>query len=59
MSRDRRRERFTWIPDMLEVTEGTVEVTPADEREVDRRLEADHFDPGEDDYGDWYSGADR
>jgi hypothetical protein len=27
----------------------TVEVTPEDEREVDRRLEDEHFDPGEDD----------
>jgi hypothetical protein len=37
----------------------TVELTPEDERDVDRRLEADHFDVGEDDYGDWFSGGDR
>jgi hypothetical protein len=32
---------------------------PEDEQEVDRRLEEEHFDPGEDDSGDWFSGADR
>jgi hypothetical protein len=52
-------EKWVWQPGMLEVTEGTVEVTPEDEREVDRRLEDEHFDPGEDDYGDWHSGADQ
>ena len=46
------RERFVWGPDDLEVT-------PADEREADQRLEAEHYDPGEDDYGDWHSGVDR
>jgi hypothetical protein len=33
-----------------------VEVTPEDERHVDRTLEDEQFDPGEDHYGDWFSG---
>ena len=54
------RERFVWQPDMLEVTKGTVEVTPEDEREGDRRLEADHFDVGLDDSdGFYWSDPDR
>jgi hypothetical protein len=32
---------------------------PADELRVEERLEANYFDPGEDDYGDWFSGADQ
>jgi len=52
MSDPDRRDRFVWQP-------GDLEVTPEDEREVDRRLEAAAFDPGEDDYGDWHSGVDR
>jgi hypothetical protein len=36
-----------------------VELTPDEERDVDRRLEAEAFDIGPDDYGDWHSGADR
>jgi hypothetical protein len=41
------------------VAAGDLEVSPEDEREVDRRLEDELFDLGEDDYGDWHSGADR
>jgi len=43
------RDKWVWKPDMVEVVKGTVEVTADDEREVDRRLEADHFDVGLDD----------
>jgi hypothetical protein len=43
-------EKYVWQP-------GDLEVSPEDEREVDRRLEEEHFDPGEDDYGDWHSGS--
>jgi hypothetical protein len=53
------REKWVWTPDMLEVVKGTVELTPDEERRVEERLEADAFDPGEDDYSDWFSGANR
>ena len=36
-----------------------LQLTPNEERQVEGRLEAAHFDVGEDDYGDWFSGADR
>jgi predicted RNA-binding protein YlqC (UPF0109 family) len=42
-----------WKPDDVEVT------SAEEERDVDRRLEAEHFDVGEDSYGDWFSGPDR
>jgi hypothetical protein len=53
------RENWVWQPDMLEVVEGTVELTPEEERRVEELLEEAHFDVGEDDYGDWHSGADQ
>jgi hypothetical protein len=58
MSGDR-RERFVWQEGELEQEAGTVELTPEEEREVDRRLEEAAFDVGEDTYGDWFSGPDR
>ena len=53
--------RFVWTADDLIVSqpEDTDELTPEEEHDVERRLEAAHFDVGEDDYGDWFSGADR
>jgi hypothetical protein len=59
------RDRFVWEPDditvwdpdVLERTEGTVELTEAEERHVEELLEEAHFDLG-DDYGDWFSGVD-
>jgi hypothetical protein len=49
------REKYVWHPDMLERVEGSVELTPEEERHVEELLEEAHFDVGEDDYGDWFS----
>ena len=60
MSGQDRRERFTWQPGMLEVTEGTVELTPEEERRAEEGLEAAHYDPGLDDNdGFYWSDPDR
>jgi hypothetical protein len=54
------RERFVWQRGIVERVEGTVEPTPEDEREVDRRLEAAAFDLGLDDNdGFYWSDPDR
>jgi hypothetical protein len=50
-------ERFVWRPGMLERVEGTVELTPADERRVDELLEEEAFDVGRDD-NDGFSWSD-
>jgi hypothetical protein len=57
------RDKWVWQPgdvevyqpDVLDRTEGTVELTPEEERHVEELLEEAHFDVGEDDYGDWFS----
>ena len=58
MSAPDRRERFSWQPGMLERVEGTVELTPEEDLEVERRLEEAAFDVGLND-NDGFSWSDR
>jgi len=48
------REKYVWQPGMLEVTKGTVELTPEEERRVEERLESAAFDVGLDDNDGFY-----